>query len=199
MSGGVFIPVLPTYYLRLKEMSPQLRRRRGALPDCAQREQFNQNLGRLLTPEIAFEDSVTLHLHRPQMAGDLTRWMGLPWQCDAFSRQQVLCRELPNGRLVVTLLPIDVSTEAYYEAALDEDLPEEYVQAASRVSWSRGVAGRVSCQRKLLGCITNMITVWERMGFVRMPPRRAMSSRRCNTQQPGNPVRLAPSQGMLPN
>ena len=24
-----------------------------------------------------------------QMPGDLTRWMGIPWQCDAFSCQQV--------------------------------------------------------------------------------------------------------------
>ena len=208
-SGGAFHPgVELTYYLRLKEMyarhyddsAEPFRIAHGARPG------LNQDLGRLLTPEIAFDgfgDSPPPI--GPQMAGDLTRWMGLPWQCDAFSCQQVLMQQnYPTAVWWPALLPIDVLPEAYYTAALDEDLPEaerdKYM--ASRVNWSRGVAGiGYHANASYWDGITNMITLWERMGFVlRMPsPRGDVFVELQRGEDMETRFDWNPSQGMLPN
>ncbi|MEO0666500.1 MAG: CTQ-dependent glycine oxidase GoxA [Pseudomonadota bacterium] len=209
LSGGAFHPgVELTYYLRLKEMYAR------NYDDTAEpfriahgdRDSLNQNLGRLLTPEIAFNGfGDTPPPIGPQMAGDLTRWMGLPWQCDAFSCQQVLMQQnYPTAVWWPALLPIDVLPEAYYSAGLDETLPQEERDRfmASRVNWTRGVAGiGYHANASYWDGITNMITVWERMGFVvRMP---SPAGDVFVEMQHGNNMETRfdwkPGQGMLPN
>ncbi|MEL6887972.1 MAG: CTQ-dependent glycine oxidase GoxA, partial [Pseudomonadota bacterium] len=209
LSGGAFHPgVELTYYLRLKEMYAR------NYDDTAEpfriahgdRDSLNQNLGRLLTPEIAFDGfGDTPPPIGPQMAGDLTRWMGLPWQCDAFSCQQVLMQQnYPTAVWWPALLPIDVLPEAYYAAGLDETLPQEERDRfmASRVNWTRGVAGiGYHANASYWDGITNMITVWERMGFVvRMP---SPAGDVFVEMQHGNNMETRfdwkPGQGMLPN
>ncbi|SNR45953.1 CTQ-dependent glycine oxidase GoxA [Puniceibacterium sediminis] len=208
-SGGAFHPgVELTYYLRLKEMyarnyddtSEPFRIAHG------DRASLNQNLGRLLTPEVAFGGfDGTPPPIGPQMAGDLTRWMGLPWQCDAFSCQQVLMQQnYPTAVWWPALLPIDVLPEPYYTAGLDETLSEEEREKflANRVNWSRGAAGiGYHANGSYWDGITNMITVWERMGFVvRMPsPRGDVFVEMQHADNMETRFDWNPGQGMLPN
>lgn len=173
-SGGAFHPgVELTYYLRLRAMYAKAHGQ-SAEPfriALGERESLIQNVGRLLTPEAAFEGgNGTPPPIGPQAPGDLTRWMGLPWQCDAFSCQQVNMQEdFPTTVWWPALLPIDVLPERFYEQAMREDLaPDQRVRFfENRVSWSRGVAGiGYHANASYWDGITNMITLWERMGFV---------------------------------
>ena len=212
-SGGAFHPgVELTYYLRLAPMYA-----RNTDPDAepfriahGPRASLVQTVGRLLTPEKAFKGGNGQPPPiGPQAAGDLTRWMGLPWQCDAFSCQQVLLQEnFPTAVWWPALLPIDVLPEIYYDNARREDLsPEERTEFLnSRVAWSRGVAGiGYHADGSYWDGITNMISLWERMGFVLRKPGPAI---------PGAPEEVfvemdrgdvvfdfpwSPDDGMLPN
>ena len=173
-SGGAFHPgVELTYYLRLAPMyarhydetAEPFRIAHGDRPDLI------QNVGRLLTPDKAFNGTAdTPPPIGRQMAGDLTRWMGLPWQCDAFSCQQVLLQEnFPTAVWWPALLPIDVLPEMYYAQLMRTDLSSEQRSKFfnSRLPWSRAVAGiGYHANGSYWDGITNMITLWERMGFV---------------------------------
>lgn len=173
-SGGAFHPgVELTYYLRHAGM---YRRERdvNAEPfriELGNRPSLLQNVGRQMNAEKAFKGAEGVPPPiGPQLAGDLTRWMGLPWQCDAFSCQQVVLQEnFPTAVWWPALLPIDVLSEAYYAQVLRTDLPasERMKFFQSRVSWSREVSG-IGLHPKdgYWQGITNMISVWERMGFV---------------------------------
>ncbi|MEM7427836.1 MAG: CTQ-dependent glycine oxidase GoxA [Pseudomonadota bacterium] len=173
-SGGAFHPgVELTYYLRLapmyaREHDPKAEPFRIA---HGNRQSLVQTIGRLLTPEKAFNGGNGQPPPiGPQMAGDLTRWMGLPWQCDAFSCQQVLLQEnFPTAVWWPALLPINVLPEVYYQQMMRADLSEtERVKFFNnRVPWSRGVAGiGYHADSSYWDGITNMITLWQRMGFV---------------------------------
>jgi len=177
-SGGAFHPgVELSYYLRLPPLyaragDPQQEPFRIALGD---RDSLIQNVGRLLTTETAMQGGNGAPPPiGPQMPGDLTRWMGLPWQCDAFSCQQVLMQEeFPTAVWWPALLPVDVLPEVYYLQLLREDLPasERLRFYNSRVAWSRGVAGiGYHANASYWDGITNMIRLWERMGFLEKRP-----------------------------
>jgi hypothetical protein len=130
-----------------------------------------QDLGLLLTPVQAFDGVPgTPPAIGPQMPGDLTRWMGLPWQCDAFSCQQVnFANDFPVAAWWPAQLPIDVLPEAYYRVVMDSAQPaDQRVKFfESRVAWSRGVAGvGYHAPASYLDGITRMISLWDRMGFV---------------------------------
>jgi len=179
-SGGAFHPgVELTYYLRLKEMyarnrDPKSEPFRIAL---GKRPTLIQNIGFLLTAETAFEGNPQLGTPPPigpQGPGDLTRWMGLPWQCDAFSCQQVVMQaDFPTAVWWPALLPIDVLPEVYYKNMMRDDLAadERLKFFENRVAWSRGVAGiGYHANASYWDGITNMIGLWQRMGFVvRLP------------------------------
>ena len=175
-SGGAFHPgVELTYYLRIKEMyarntDPKAEPFRLAL---GKREKLVQNIGFLLTEQTAFNGNPDLGTPPPigpQGPGDLTRWMGLPWQCDAFSCQHVLMQEdFPTAVWWPALLPIDVLPEKFYRELMNEKLsPAERVKFfESREAWSRSVAGiGYHANASYWDGITNMIALWERMGFV---------------------------------
>lgn len=173
-SGGAFHPgVELSYYMRL---APLYARNYGADHEPfriahGDRPSLLHNLGRLLTPEIAMNGGNGAPAPiGPQMPGDLTRWMGLPWQCDAFSCQQVVTQtDFPTATWWPALLPIDVLPEQHYEQFMRTDLPaaerSKFLQA--RVAWSRGVAGiGYHANASYWDGITNMIGLWERMGFL---------------------------------
>lgn len=173
-SGGAFHPgVELSYYLRLKDMyararDPDAEPFRLALGD---RPALTQDVGQLLTPQKALEGAGDVGPPvGPQMPGDLTRWMGLPWQCDVFSCQHVdLQQDFPTAVWWPALIPIDVLPEAYYAAAMNPDLPDaERVKLFnSRVKWSRDVAGiGYHASASYWDGITNVIALWERLGFV---------------------------------
>ncbi|WP_205756185.1 CTQ-dependent glycine oxidase GoxA [Labrenzia sp. 011] len=177
-SGGGFHPgVELSYYLRL---APMYARHSDATAEPfrlahGNRPELVQTIGRLLTLEKALEGGNGAPPPvGPQSAGDLTRWMGLPWQCDAFSCQQVLLQEnFPTAVWWPALLPIDVLPEDYYAQVMRPDLPEQerLKFLNSRVAWSRGVAGiGYHANASYWDGITNMITLWERMGFVVRKP-----------------------------
>ena len=168
-SGGAFHPgVELTWPLRHKELYE------GAFRIALATDRDStliQNLGQLLAPEQAFHGfHGTPPAIAPQMPGDLTRWMGVPWQCDAFSCQQVtFANDFPNAVWWPALLPIDVLPEAYYAAAMDPNLaPAERLKLASyRVAWSRGVAGLgYHAQASYTDGLNQMVSLWDRMGFV---------------------------------
>ncbi len=173
-SGGAFHPgVELTYYMRIKAMYAKAHGQstepfRIALGD---RPSLIQDVGRLLTSETALAGTpATPPPIGKQMPGDLTRWMGLPWQCDAFSCQQVVMQdEFPTVVWWPALLPIDVLPQDYYDQVMRSDLDEgERIKFfENRVPWSRGVAGiGYHANASYWDGITNMITLWERMGFV---------------------------------
>ncbi|WP_207460886.1 CTQ-dependent glycine oxidase GoxA [Azospirillum sp. SYSU D00513] len=168
-SGGAFHPgVELTWPLRHKELY------RGPFRialSTARDPSLIQDLGLLLTPEKAFQGhGKTPPAVAPQMPGDLTRWMGLPWQCDAFSCQQVVfSNDFPAATWWPALLPIDVLPQLYYDKLMDKDLaPAERLKFfESRVAWSRGVAGiGYHAEASYTDGLNQMIYLWDRMGFV---------------------------------
>lgn len=173
-SGGAFHPgVELTYYLRHREMYA-IDHQQSSEPfriALDGRPSLLQNVGLLLTPEVAFQGANgTPPPIGMQMPGDLTRWMGLPWQCDAFSCQQVEMQDdFPTAVWWPAQLPINVLPEDYYEQLMRPDLdPAQRVRFfENRVAWSRGVAGiGYHANASYWDGITNLIGLWERMGFV---------------------------------
>jgi len=170
-SGGAFHPgVELSYYLRLPplytrhadEQAEPFRIARG------NRASLVQNVGRVLDFEAATTgDDAPIG---PQMPGDLTRWMGLPWQPDAFSCQRVAMQgDFPIPVWWPALLPVDVLPEEFYDQLMRTDLtPEERVKFfENRVWWARGVPGiGYHANASYWDGIRSMIAVWQRMGFV---------------------------------
>lgn len=166
-SGGAFHPgVELTWPMRHEELySGLFRIARG------NRKSLIQDIGPLLTPEKAFAGANGVPPPiGPQMPGDLTRWMGIPWQCDAFSCQQVeYANDFPNAVWWPALLPIDVLPEAYYKQLMRKDLrPDVRLKfLEQRVSWSRGVAGiGYHAEASYSDGLGRMVALWDRMGFV---------------------------------
>ena len=174
LSGGGFHPgVELTYYLRIPSMfarhydqtSEPFRLPHGDRPSLV------HDLGLLLTGDIALKGTETAKSPiGPQSPGDLTRWMGLPWQCDAFSCQQVLAQEnFPTAVWWPALLPIDVLPEAHYDQVMREDLSEEdrVKFFNNRVRWVREISGTgYHANASYWDGLLNMITLWERCGFI---------------------------------
>ncbi|WP_286719230.1 CTQ-dependent glycine oxidase GoxA [Devosia sp. 63-57] len=174
-SGGAFHPgVELSYYLRLPALYA-----RAADPEAeafriarGNRASLVQNVGRILdfTTATTGEDAPI----GPQMAGDLTRWMGLPWQPDAFSCQRVAMQtDFPVPVWWPALLPVDVLPEEHYNQLMRTDLSaEQRVKFfENRVWWARGVPGiGYHANASYWDGIRNMIAVWQQMGFVVQRP-----------------------------
>jgi len=168
-SGGAFHPgVELTWPLRHRELY------RGPFRIALATDRapnLLQDLGQLLTPERAFSGfRGTPAAIGPQMPGDLTRWMGIPWQCDAFSCQQVtFATDFPSATWWPALLPIDVLPESYYDIAMDPGLPaaERVKFFENRVPWSRGAAGiGYHAEASYTDGLNRMLYLWNRMGVV---------------------------------
>lgn len=180
-SGGAFHPgVELTWPMRHEAMyaSPF----RIALGN---RSSLIHDVGPLLTQDIVFKGSNEAPPPvGAQMPGDLTRWMGVPWQCDAFSCNQVMYEnDFPNATWWPAQMPVDVLPEAYYNQIMRKDLsPEQRIQfAENRVPWARGAAGLgYHAEASYLDGLARMIYLWHRMGFI--------------VSQPGPTDEAAPSQ-----
>lgn len=124
-----------------------------------------QNVGFQLHPQNVFGAPIG-----PQAPGDLTRWMGVPWQGDAFSCQSVLTAEsFPTPVWWPALLPVDVLPEGFYERMMRPDLPvEERLRFYhARVAWSRGAAGiGLHVEASYTDGLRRMIELWTQMGVV---------------------------------
>lgn len=106
----------------------------------------------------------------PQAPGDLTRWMGVPWQGDAFSCQAVQTADsFPTPIWWPALLPVDVLPEAFYTQLMDPNLSlEERLRFYhSRVPWARGASGiGLHVEAGYTDGLRRMIELWTRMGVV---------------------------------
>ncbi|MDC9701250.1 MAG: CTQ-dependent glycine oxidase GoxA [Alphaproteobacteria bacterium] len=173
-SGGAFHPgVELSYYLRHAPMYARNNNTRSEPFRIARgnRPALLHNIGRQLNPKNLLEGgNGSPPPIGPQMPGDLTRWMGLPWQSDAFSCQQVLMRQdFPVAVWWPALLPIDVLPEEYYRQLMRTDLTpkERRTFFETRVSWSRGVPGiGHHANASYWDGITHMVYLWERLGFI---------------------------------
>lgn len=139
------------------------------------RSSLIQDLGPELTPEILLTTNLSASPIGKQMPGDLTRWMGIPWQCDAFSCQSVDFEEdFPTATWWPALLPIDVLPEEFYLRAINTNLSqdERVMFANQRVRWSRRIDGvGYHANQSYWDGLENIITLWQRLGFVvRKPP-----------------------------
>lgn len=134
-------------------------------------EDPDRDWGPVLSAEIAMADGGPLDSNYP---GSLTRWMGLPWQCDAASCQNVyLPQDFPIPVWWPANLPVDVLPTAYYEHSLDTTLPEEQRRRffSSRVPWTRGVgAVGYHAQGGYMQAITHIVNDWAYLGFVVRKP-----------------------------
>ena len=178
-SGGAFHPgVEVTWPMRHRELF-----RGPAETDFpfriahGERSELLQYLGLQLNAENVFggtDGQGTNAPVGPQMPGDLTRWMGVPWPPDAFSCQFVLqADDFPTPNWWPTLLPVNVLPEQFHEQVLRPDLPEQdrvrYFD--SRVVWSRGVAGiGLHVEASYTDGLRRMIALWPQMGMVVQRP-----------------------------
>ena len=173
-SGGAFHPgVELSYYMRLPPLyarstdpaAEPFRIARGNPPSLLQDVGFILDYAAASQGRPGVEPPIG-----PQMPGDLTRWMGLPWQPDAFSCQAVAMQDdFPVPVWWPALLPVDVLPEAFYRQMMRTDLSaEERVRFfENRVWWARGVPGTgYHANASYWDGIQNMISLWQRMGFV---------------------------------
>ena len=147
-SGGAFHPgVELTYNLRHPSM---YQRYYNSNSDCfrialGNRSSLTQDLGPKLTTQILLNgNGKAASPVAKQMPGDLSRWMGIPWQCDAFSCQQIDTEsDFPTATWWPANVPINVLTEKFFNLANDPKLSqsERLVFASQRKRWSRRVAG----------------------------------------------------------
>jgi hypothetical protein len=111
----------------------------------------------------------------PQNPGDLTRWLGLPWQADAFSCQNVLFgNDFPNATWWPANLPISVLPEYAFEQLSRDDLSDQAKLKFfnTRVMWSRDVAGvGYHASGSYMDGLKRMIALWGHMGFIESRPR----------------------------
>ncbi len=149
------------------------------------RQTLSQYLGLQLNPQNVFGGTDGKGTDAPigqQMPGDLTRWMGVPWQGDAFSCQYVLTeQDFPVPTWWPALLPVNVLPEAFYDQVVRPDLPaaERARFFANRVLWSRGVAGiGLHAEASYFDGLKQMVTLWPHMGMVVRRPGPTDSSAR---------------------
>lgn len=175
-SGGAFHPgVEITWPIRHAELYRSVKE--TPLPfriALSTRKSLIQDVGLQLNPQNVFkgdprhaQDGAPVG---PQAPGDLTRWMGVPWQGDAFSCQSVLTGEgFPTPVWWPALLPVDVLPEGFYKQMLRTDIPvEERLRFYhARVAWSRGAAGiGLHVEASYTDGLRRMIELWSRMGVV---------------------------------
>ena len=139
------------------------------------RKTLTQDLGPELTPNVLLTKNLSKSPIGKQMPGDLTRWMGIPWQCDAFSCQSVDSDvDFPTATWWPAQVPIDVLPEEFYLQAINSNLSidQRILFSNQRMRWSRRVAGvGYHANQSYWDGIENMISLWQTMGFVvRKPP-----------------------------
>ena len=104
--------------------------------------------------------------------GDLTKWMGIPWQSDAGSCQKVfLDSQYPIPAWWAANLPVDVLTEESLVAMRNTDLKPETIQYvyANRLPWlmttDTGYVG-YHAEGGYMNGLINMVYKWKNVGVV---------------------------------
>lgn len=161
--GGAFHPGVeltwPMRHARLYSGPFRLRHDEGPDPD--------PQYGHLLTAELAMAPDGPLSRNHP---GYLTRWMGLPWQSDAASCQNVyLPQDFPIPVWWPSNLPVDVLPKEYYQRLMDAAMPGHQRRRFfdSRLGWSRGV-GAVGYHAAggYSQAMIHMVNDWSRLGIL---------------------------------
>ena len=188
-SGGAFHPgVELPWVLRQPAMYEDdlpFRLRLGTRPSLLQ----NDAIGEQMSPETAFDSKVRLTGDKPtntgeayvfapgpkaaigpQMPGDLTRWMGLPWFGDAFSCALAVdyANDFPQANWLPALTPIDVLPEVYFnQLASNASDKEKLKYFENRVPWVRGVRGiGLHVQASYLDGLARAEALWSGFGVV---------------------------------
>ncbi|MFT4928637.1 MAG: hypothetical protein ACI8WB_004757 [Phenylobacterium sp.] len=140
------------------------------------RPSLYQDIGPLITVDKVFpptEGDFTPNDYPigPQMPGDLTRWMGLPWQPDAFSCQNVnFANDFPTVVWWPALLPVDVLPEFAYQQMwrVGQLSREERLKFATvRAPWARGAAGiGYHANASYFDGLNRMVYLVDKMGVV---------------------------------
>ena len=139
------------------------------------RSSLSQDLGEKLTLTTLLKgQNATPPALGPQMAGDLTRWLGVPWQCEAFSCQQVQLRDdFPTAAWWPAHYPSEVLTEEDYALVMDPHIKLKYRTDAlgRRHSWLRDVpAAGYQAESEVNDILPRLISRWENLGFVVRKP-----------------------------
>ena len=105
--------------------------------------------------------------------GDMTKWMGIPWQSDAGSCQKVFTdSQYPIPAWWAANLPVDVLTEESYQQLRDDKLSDEMKQFiyAYRTPWlntaDTGYVG-YHAEGGYLNGLISMVYKWKDVGVVR--------------------------------
>lgn len=124
--------------------------------------------GDVLTQAEALGRDGPLHTQGP---GDLTRWMGLPWQADtAYCRSGYSTKDYSYDPYVPTFwparVPNQVLTAEAYQVVMDPSRPREERLAAyaNRASWVRSLKGSTAEQME------QMVNTFGQMGVVELRP-----------------------------
>ena len=164
MLGGAFHPGIElTWPMRQKRLYQGPFRLNPYDPKVRPVEDY----GPLLTPKICMSEHGPLSHTTP---GDLTKWMGVPWQSDAASCQDVYVpKDFPLPVWWPAILPIDVLPDYNYRQIMDRRLPapQRTKFFGARRGWDRGVgdvgyhaAGGYS------EAMIHMVNDWKLLGFV---------------------------------
>jgi hypothetical protein len=147
----------PIRHLSLYSSPFRIRRRRSG--------QSEPNYGPTLTPQIALSPNGPLNEQGP---GDLTRWMGLPWQADtAFCRSGY---DSSYDPYVPTFwparVPNQILTRAAYRIIRNDNHPRERRLALynDRMEWVEPLSGTVA------GQMEDMVRVFGSMGLLEVMP-----------------------------
>jgi hypothetical protein len=130
-------------------------------------EPAREDFGPLLTPDACLAADGPLARNTP---GDLTRWMGVPWQSDAASCQDVYVpQDFPLPVWWPAILPVDVMPEVAYRQVMDRKLPtaQRWKFFGFRRDWPRGV-GDVGYHAEggYSQAMIHMVNDWSLLGFV---------------------------------
>ena len=194
-SGGAFHPgVELPWILRQPAMfgdGKPFRLRLGHRPSLLQ----NDAVGEQMSPVTAFDSTAALvgnpadktgeaYVFKPgpkapigpQMQGDLTRWMGLPWFGDAFSCALAIdyANDFPLANWWPALTPIDVLPELYFNQLAADDVSdsEKLKFFEKRVPWVRGVRGiGLHVNASYLDGLSRARALWHGFGVIVKRPR----------------------------
>ena len=143
--------------------------------DERQKEIFYNDFGLLMVPDD-ISDSLNPKNSKSWFweitPGDLTKWMGIPWQSDAGSCQQVFTdSQYPIPAWWAANLPVTVLTQASLDKMQDEsilDTTKEYIYA-NRLAWlhtaDTGYQG-YHAEGGYMNGLINMVYKWKDVGVV---------------------------------
>jgi hypothetical protein len=102
-------------------------------------------------------------------AGDITRWMAVPWQVDAANCGSGYTPEIDPylPAFWPALVPNDVLSEAQYQALMtagDADARDAALDYARRVKWLRGFRDETAARN------IDMLARWTRLGVIAERP-----------------------------